>query len=270
MISAEDILYVFDLGSGLWNSVMQLVGIVAGTTPQEFSSHAWNFVVNDLMNWTLTIGGSMFTTFYLVNLLRQTANFSQGITMERFIEISISVIFCNYAMLHGTSLMSQLFKIAATWSSSLMYTDGLSILQADWDLGKVVAMLFLSLLYFIVVLVSSLTILYVVYRRYLELYAMVGIGPIAWSTIPGGHGISNTFYAWLKGFLAKCFEIVIIVIFITIASKICYSVNLFGATDFNNAFSGGVQYMNNILTVALVAGSAAGAEAFIRRNLGLN
>ncbi len=269
-MSAEDILYIFDLTALLWNCVMQLVGIVAGTTPQEFSIYAWNFVVNDLMNWTLTIGGSMFTTFYLINLLRQTANFSQGITLERFIEISISVMFSNYAMLHGVTLMSQLFKIAAVWSNSLIITNGLSILQADWDLGRIVAMIFLSLIYFIVVLVSSLIILYVVYRRYLELYAMVGIGPIAWSTIPGGHGISNTFYAWLKGFLAKCFEIVIIAIFISIASMMCYAVNLFGATDLNNAFSGAVQYMNNILTVILVAGSALGAESFIRRNLGLN
>lgn len=270
MINEEDLRYLVDFPALLWKVVMELVGIIAGTTPEEFSAGTWDYVVNDLMRWTLTIGGSLFTTFYLINILRQTTNFRQGITLERFIEISISVIFCNYAMLHGTTLMSQLFKIAAVWSNSLMFSDGLNILQMDFDFGRILVMFFFSLPYFIIALVSSITILYVVYRRYLELYAIVAIGPIAWSTIPGGHGISNTFYAWLKGFLAKCFEIVIIVFFITIASKMCEAINLFTASGAGNLFDGAAQMIHNMLTMVLLAGSVGGAEMFIRRHLGLN
>lgn len=267
---AEDIRYLFDFTALLWKVVMELVGIIAGTTPEQFSTVTWNYVVNDVMKWTLTIGGSLFTTFYLINILRQTTNFKQGITLERFIEITISVIFSNYAMLKGTALISQMFKIAAIWSNSMMFSDGLEIIQADLDVGKTLVMMFFSLPYFIIGLVSSLTILYVVYRRYLELYVIVGIGPIAWSTIPGGHGISSTFFAWLKGFLAKCFEIVIIVLLITVASKMCTAINLFQATSASNIFSGGIQMIHNMLTMILLAGSVGGAEMFIRRHLGLN
>lgn len=271
MGSMEDILFLFDIPAWIWSVVMKAVGLIAGTTPMEFSSVTWNYVVNDLMNWTLTIGSSLFVTFYLINMIRQTANLKQGITVERSIEIMISVMICNYAMVHGVELMRILFQIAGVWSKSIIITDGRMILQMDIDSGRFTVFLLLGLIYGIVSLVCSFTILYVVYKRYLELYVVVAVGPLAWSTIPGGSGISSTASAWLRGFLAKCFEIVIIAFFISVASKMCTAIDLLVFDDKSVVgwFDGGIQLIQNMLTMILVAGSAGGAEAFMRRYLGL-
>lgn len=258
-----------EFASVIWNYTMSLVGILAGTTPEEFSSAAWSYVVNDLMSWTLTIGSSLFSSFYLINMLRQTANLKQGITAERFIETGITVILTNYAMLYGTELMSIMFDISGTMSESLLLESNLTIRQGDFDFGQTIAIFVFGLIYMVVALVCSFTILFVVYRRYLKLYAVTGLAPLAWSTIPGGHGISSTASAWLKTFLTYCFEIVVIAVFIAIASKMCTAIDFGDMDGIGEWGDGAIQYLQNMLTMIILAGSVGSAEMFIRRTFGL-
>lgn len=253
----------------LWNGFMKLIGIIAYQTPEAFSTSAWEYVVNEVMHWTLTIGSSMFVSFFLINMLRQTSDLKQGITMERMIEMGISVILGNYAMIYGIELMSIMFRIAGVASSAAIETNGLQFAQADWDLGATMLAFFISLIYFVVVLVCGISMVFVVYRRYLHLYAIVGLAPIAWSTIPGGRGISATAIAWLRTFLTKCFEIVVIALFITIAGKMCGGINLGQAEGVASLFDGAVELFQNMLTMIILAGSVGSAEVFIRKTFGL-
>ena len=258
---------IFNFSNIFWNMIMELVGIIASATPQEFSNMAWYYTKVLIMNWTLTIGSSLFSTFYLINMLRQTANLKQGITAERFIEISITVILGNYAMIYGIQLINLIFDITGTISEAFML-DSRPTFNTLTPGDSSIFIFLLAFFYIVVSLVCGFMILYVVYSRYLNLYLLVGVGPIAWSTIPGGHGISSTATAWLKSFLAKSFEIVIIVFAINIASRMCNAINL-GALTGAGAISGEIQMINNMLTMIILTGSIKGAEMFMHRTFGL-
>lgn len=254
----------------LWNAFMQLIGVISGLTPEDFSASAWAYVVGDVMNWTLTIGSTMLAGVFLINVFRQTSDLRQGITLERMIEIGIAFILGNYVMLYGVSLMSIMFEIAGVSSNAAINNSGLQFAQADWDLGATLLSFFLALIYLVVVLVCGISMVFVVYRRYLQLYAIVGLGPIAWSTIPGGRGISATAVAWLRTFLTKCFEIVVIALFITIAGKMCGGINFGQASDgIATLFDGAAELFQNMLTMIILAGSVASSEAFLRKTFGL-
>lgn len=261
--------YMFDAPMAVWNAVLELIGVVAITSPEEFSELAWSYVTNDIMEWTLTIGSTLFLTFSLINMLRQTSDLKHGITAERWIEIGISIVLGDYVMLYGTELMSLMFKVAKITTKHFLVEEGLTFAPIDRDIGVTQFMQYFGIIYLVVSLVCSGTMLFVVYRRYLKLYAIVALAPIAWSTIPGGHGISATASAWLKAFLTKCFEIVVIAIFIAIASKMCNAINLGQALGSAKLFDGAVQILQNMLTMVILAGSVCGAEEFMRRTFGL-
>ena len=254
----------------LWNAFMQIIGVIAYKTPEEFSTSAWEYVVGDVMHWTLTIGSSLFISFFLINMMRQTSDLKQGITLERMIEMGIGVLLGNYAMIYGVELMSILFKIAGVASQAAIENNGLQFAQSDWDIGAQLLSFFIALVYFVVVLVCGISMIFIVYRRYLQLYAIVGLGPLAWSTITGGRGISATAVSWFKTFLVKCFEIVVVALFITIASKMCGGINLGQASGgIASLFDGAVELFQNMLTMIILAGSVASSEVFLRRTFGL-
>lgn len=270
MFGQDTFVEMINASNILWNAFMQLIGIISGLTPEEFSSAAWTYVVGDVMNWTLTIGSSMLASFFLINFLRQTSDFRQGITVERMVEVAIGIILGNYMMLYGVSLMSIMFKIAGVTSSAFISSNGITFAQSDWDIGASLLAFFLVLIYLVVVLVCGISMVFVVYRRYIQLYAIVGVGPVAWSTIPGGRGISATAVSWLKTFLAKCFEIVIIALFITIGGKMCGGIDFGQASDgVGTLFDGAVELFQNMLTMIILAGSVGSSEAFLRRTFNL-
>lgn len=269
MLGKDSFIEVINSSNTLWNGFMRLIGLISYQTPEDFSSDAWNYVVNDVMNWTLTIGSSLFMSFFLINMLKQTSNLKQGITLERIIEMGIGVIIGNYVMIYGIELMSIMFKIAGITSNAFIIDNGLKFEQVDMDIGAWLFSIFLGLIYFIVVLVCGISMLFVVYRRYLQLYAIVAFAPIAWSTIPGGRGISVTSISWLRTFLTKCFEIVVIAVFIAIASKMCGGIDFGRAEGIASLFDGAVELFQNMLTMIILAGSVASAEGFIRKTFGL-
>ena len=264
-----DLYNLLNFSNVLWNMAMELIGVISSTTPQNFSNVAWSYTVNVIVGWTLTLGSSLFSAFYLINMLRQTTNLRQGITSERFIEIGITVIMGNYAMIYGVELMSLIFDITGTISGAFMMGNTMWFVSSNIDIGSTLFFLIFGLLYFGVTVVGVFTILFVVYSRYLNLYLLVGVGPMAWSTIPGGHGIASTASAWLKSFLAKSFEIVIIVFAINIASKMCAAINLGQLQGAGALFDGAIQMLHNMLTMIILTGAVKGADMFMHRTFGL-
>ena len=125
------------------------------------------------------------------------------------------------------------------------------------------------MLFFIVCLVCSGIIFFTVYARYLQLYMIVAVGPIAWATIPGGHGVSNTASAWIRTFLAKCFEIVIIALAISIGGAMCKSISFGDLTGIGELVDGAIQALQSMATMIIMTGAVKGADIFMHRTFGL-
>lgn len=257
--------YVF--GTGLWNMMIGLITTTAGTTPEQFSSTAWNYVTNVVYDGCLSVAAMILNVMYLIGLMRQAVKLRENYTAEMLVDALIKVIIANFGLVNGLTIMKQFFGLAATLSTALLGNNsGLYFEQQEHDLGSVFFFLLFGILYFIVSLVCSALIFLAVYSRYILLYFLVGVAPFAWVTLPGGSGVSNTFFAWLKTFLAKTLEIVAMAILIGIGSALCKKID-FGSID--GIGQGAIQAVQNLATMVLITASIKGVDITMRRVFGL-
>lgn len=272
----EDIMYTL-FGGGIWyessiivwNLVISLISSLMGYTPEDFSPEAWSYTVNTVYSFMLSIGALMLNLMYMAGLIRHCTNLKDNLTLEIVLDGLIKIMLSNFLMLNGLPLMKSVFRISAYMSKGFLSTDSLTFRSLDMDISSVMFMHSLGILYFIVSIVCAGLIFVSVYGRYLHLYALVGIAPIAWATIPGGHGISNSASAWLRTFLAKTFESVIISIFIGIAGKLCENID-FGKIETEWFIGNGmIQLIQNMAVMILLAAAVKGCEQFLRRAMAL-
>ena len=272
----EDIMYAL-FGGGIWyessiyvwNLAIDLISTLMGYTPEEFSAPAWEYIINTVYSFNLSIGAVMLNLWYMAGLIRHCSNLKENLTLEIVLDGLIKIMLSNFLLLNGLPLMKSVFKISALMSQGFLSVESLTFRTFQMDMSSVMFMHSLGVLYFIVSLVCAGLVFFSVYGRYMHLYALVGIAPIAWSTIPGGHGISNSASAWLRTFLSKTFETVVISIFIGIAGKLCESIN-FGQMDgVGQLFNGWIQLLQNMAVMIILAAGVKGSEQFLKRAMAL-
>ena len=252
-------------GVAIWNGMLSLIGTVSVKTPETFSEGAWTYVTDTLYPWALAIGAMMLNIFFMIGIIRQTTNLKQNFTLEIFIDCCIKAVFANLLMLSGIELMKSFFSMASGICSSLMVETPNIAVQEDQDLGSILFYMIFGIIFLIVCLVCSVTVFLTIYGRYLQLYLLVVSGPFAWGTLPGGPGISQSAFAWLRTFLSKVFEVVLIVMAILIAGKMSSAIDFGTLSGIGGIFDGAIQAIQNICIMVLLTASVKGMDAFMKR-----
>lgn len=214
----------------------------------------------------------MLNLFFFVGFIRQASNLKQNMTTEIFVECCIKVIVGNWLLTAGISLMRLFFEMASELSGGILLDDTMTWSQTDMDAGAMVFYrLLFGVIFFCTCLVCSVMIFLAVYGRFLQLYLLVAIAPFAVSTLPGGPGISQSASAWIRTFLAKTFEIVLIALTLAIGARLCNAIDFgsFADSTVGSLFDGFIQGMQNIATMILITASVKGVDAFMRRSLAL-
>lgn len=260
----------YHLGIGIWNIMLNLIGVVSGATPDAFSPAAWEYITNEILPWTQGIAANMLNLFFMIGTLRSIENIKEGMTTELFIEICIKAVLANSFLLLILPLLRTFFEMSADMSVFVLGGTNINFEQMDMDLGAEIFYLNFSLIFFIVCLVCSVTLFLVVYGRFIQLYLLIVSCPIAVATLPGGNGISASFYAWLRTFLSKTFSIVLICLTVTIASKMAEGVHYFGSlSGIGSIFDGAIQAVENMFNMIILAASVKGVDSFMKRTFGL-
>ncbi len=259
--------YIF--GIAIWNLMLALIGATSAQTPMSFSGGTWYYISNTLYPGFFGIGATLMNTFFLIGYFRQVSNLKENFTLEIFIESCIKVVVANAMMVSGLLIMDQVFGIAGDLTGIILNETPITFSQADFDAGAKLFYMLFGIIFFVVCLVCSATVFLVVYGRYLDLYLLVLAMPVAMSTLPGGHGISQTAFSWVKTFLSKTFSIVVIAIALVIASRLCNSISFGSLSGIGGILDGAIQALQNMFTMILLAASVKGADTFMRRTFGL-
>lgn len=258
----------YAIGNALWDIAITLIGATASKSPANFSVAAWNYTINSVMSWSISLATILLNIMYMIGIIRQSTNLKENFTLEIMVDSLIKVLAGNFLMLNGKTLILKLFNMAANISGEFLLVRDVSFSQMDLDAGSYMFYLFYGILYLAVSMVCAGTIFMTVYGRYLQLYLLTAVGPFAWSTIPAGHGISSVASSWIRTFLAKCFEIVIIVLAISIASILCQSIDFGQLSGIGENFDGAIQAVQNMATMVILAGMVKGSDSFMRRTFG--
>lgn len=257
------------LGTAIWNLMLSLTGAAVVQTPDTFSQLAWGYVEYEVYPWMLLVGGSLLITSALIGYIRQAGNIKQNMTLEALVDGGIRLVAANMLLHLSLELMRRLFSMAAGLAGGILVETPVVFIQADMDAGAALFYLFFGFLYFLVCLVCSAMLFLTVYGRFLNLYLLVVSAPIAISTLPGGQGMSQTAYSWLRTFLAKTFEVVLIAFAIVIGGRMSNLID-FGQLDgLAGTFDGAIQALENLCTMVLLTASVKGMDLFMRRTFGL-
>lgn len=256
------------LGVMVWNMALEMIGAVASTQPDAFSTEAWTYLTNTVLDFTMGIGAALLNVFYLVGIIRQSTNLKENFTLEIFVDNVIKMLLANMLILNGLDMMMKLFDIASASSSAFISVD-LSFDQLDKDVGLWFFNMVFGIFFFIVSLVCAGTVFLTLYNRYLYLYLLIAVYPLAFSTLPGGRGVNNSASAWTRTFISKTFEIVVIAIAVALASKMCNSINFGTMSGAGEAFNGVIQTIQAMATMMIMAGAVKGVDQFMKRSLGL-
>lgn len=249
---------------------MTLVGGVITTTPQSFSSEAWVYVSRTLYPWMLSIGVALLNIFFLIGFFREASNLKENVTWEILCMHVMKLVLANGLMQSGMQIMREFFQMASDLTGQIYLENVPPFSTGDLDVGSFLFFFFFGIVYILVASVCGFMILLAVYGRYLKLYVLMTLAPVAMSTMAGGRGLEHSAFAWIRTFLASVFEIVVIAIVMSIAGKMIHHL------DFGSAGSGllsigdgFVQVLQNIFTMIILAGAVKGADTTLRRSFAL-
>lgn len=265
---------------GIWNFVMELVGGLLTKTPGNFNSSSgvrsetWKFLINTVYPWMQSIGLLMLNLFIMIALCQAVTTLHTNITLELCVEALIKIVIVNVIFANLLKLMNVFFRISSLMCSGLQEQAGIDMkLDASDFSGSVsITSLLFGIVFVLVSLVCSFMILLAVYGRFLRLYLLVVMAPLAIAPLAGGQRTEQTFHAFVRTFLLYVFEIVVIQLVLITASKMMQEgFHLFNNDTVNTLFEtvAGAGTINAMFIMILTAAMVKGANSFLSKAFGL-
>lgn len=273
---------IYTIAQELWNFVMGIAFTLMGKNVNSFTTPvanafaqllgldgnigAWDYVKNTVFPLFLSMGAAFLNIFTLVGFCRQASNLKEGITMEAWIELFIKLIVANILMTNSLEIMQEFTGFAITTTKILLPKGIVSVIGGDYDAGFRLAMLLLAPIYLIISGVCSITVLIEVLGRFLNLFMLMSVAPLALSTLAGGRGLENSAIAWFKSFLTNTMQIIIIALVI----QLCGGLNA-GITGMCNSgllsswFDGAVAVILSLIFMPFMATAVKSSDNFLKR-----
>ncbi|MCI8835259.1 MAG: hypothetical protein HFH24_07785 [Ruminococcus sp.] len=252
----------------IWNWVMGLCTGIITTSPQNFSADTWSFVADTLYPWSLAIGAACLNLFFIMGFLKAVSNFKENITLELCIESMVRLVAVNVLLHVGLPLIQTLFTMASQLAGQVFTIQAPEFFTGEQDTGSALFWWLFGFAYFVAAMVCAFLIFLTLYGRYIKLYLLTVLFPIAMPTLAGGRGLDESAKAWAKTFLSNVFEIVVIALTMAVASRIIGDAGL-QQPGFAEYFDGFAQAMQSLVYMILMTSSVKGAAAFMNKALHL-
>ena len=266
---------IYALAEQLWQFVMHLVYALLGMDITDFTADgagAWEYITDTVFPLFLGMGAVFLNMFVMAGFCKQASNLKEGITIEALMELFIKLVAANMLMINSLDIMQE-FTSFAIGASRLLLGDSNnipSIAGEDYDVGFTLSMSSLGLIYLIMAGVCSISILIEVVGRFVNLFMLMGVAPVALSTLAGGKGFEQSAASWFKSFLTSTLQIIVIVVVIQLAAKINWSITAYADSGgLSSWFNGAVGVVASLIFMPLLASCVKQSDNFLRRAFAL-
>lgn len=265
-----------EAGISVWTQSAQMV--LDYCTLDPTSMGAWG-TVKTIYNMFYGIGVSLVALYFVMGWLRESIDIKRNFTLENIFMFFIRFILTISVISGGMRLISEMLRLSALLANEIgmnintnyqtdhifaNITEGLS---GGDCFGIGILCLFGGIIGMLVIIVSSITMLVSVLKRFYKIFMCIPFAPVALASFAGGQGLSQSGISWIKTFLGYCLEIVIIAISLVISFKMSNGITFFTAND---GWTGVILGICEICMPMIIAvGSVVGAEGIIRKTLGL-
>ena len=258
----------YNLGIHIWNWALSIIGLTASTTPQNFSGEAWTYITTTVLDFSMGVAATLLNIFYMVGIIRLSTNLKEAFTLEVWTDNMIKMLLGNMLILNGKDLIVILFDIASISADAFLLEVG-TFRQDDVDTGSIMFNWIFGWMFMTVSIACAFMIFMTLYSRYLGLYMLVAVYPFAFCTLPAGRGVNNTAGAWTRTFISKTFEIVVIAIAVSIASKMCNQIDFGSGAAGYQEVDGVLQTLQSMATMIVLTVAVKTTDSFMRRAFGL-
>lgn len=255
----------------IWDFFMSSTAALLGTSPDKYAPDAYKYVTKDIYPYLLGAGIALTNMFLLIGFIRQTSNFKETMTLEAVVSLLVRFSVSNGLLYVGIPIMNNIISAGQEMSTYFLNKEDLpNVVTKEMDLGSFLlnALLF-GIIFEIVALCCGCTILLTVFQRYLSLYLLMGMYPVAVSTLAGGERISDTFYGWLKTFIGEVFKIVVIALVLQLAGKMVENLNFIDNGGLDDIFDGAIAGIVSMVQMIAVTGAVKGADSLMRKMFAL-
>ena len=256
----------WDLGMAIWELTLGMIFGIMTQDPETWGGQPLQTLVfRVLLPWSQGIGIALLNSFFLIGFYKNVSNIKENLTFEILLTHLLKLVIANGVILGLLNSARAMFWLARTLVSHVPGLVEQAELYHPYNTTFSLLDIILGGIFFpLIAIACSFMMLLTVYGRFLKLYLVVIMGPVALATLPGGSGINQTASAWIKSFLAYNFEIVVIAITLAIVTTMMQ-----GGTEFSGGFTGMGTYLNASFSMILVTASVKGVDTFIKRTLGL-
>ena len=259
----------------IWNFFIGLSTdyITLSPVSSEGFGDVWITIQSQFGTFFYSIGVAVLNLFFLIGFVRQASNLKQSYTLESFIEAAIKLVLANALMYHCWNLMAGILSIATymtpsgsaitfdtTIDPAVVTADLQDLLQGGMLTGALVVIILL--IYLLVSMICGIMIFITVYTRHFQVFVLATTAPLALSTIAGGESISRTGYSWIRAFLGKAFEIVIIGLSLAVGSMIANQLSTFVSIGTNTTMNA---LILEVLTMIIITASVKGADVLMTK-----
>jgi len=267
---ADTFLPIGNLSESIWNAGVQLIMSYALDSPQDFNRPAWTFAISDLFSISKSVGIVLVNLLFFANFIRAATNLKQNITLEMCVEAFAKLVFANVLMLKLDT------AIRAITNATTNFAGVISVNQSTLTMDIVDLDIDWSFTYWLIDLVGIFIAGFCVFSlikaffiRYFDIYLLIAVAPLAISTISGGHEIDNTAKAWIKTFIGKCFEVVIMLMALGIGGYFASSLDLSQYITAVEMFANSIAIkISHLICMLIITTAVRSSDEFTRRAFG--
>ena len=244
----------------LWSNTLGSMQRQLGESPMGgVWGEAFNFVLHVLFPWSEGIGIVLLNLFFLIGFYRAVSNIRENLTSEIFIMAVLKLIVANALLRTFPIIASSLFVMASLLVMQIQVQPN-NMVVGEFVGESSFLIWFLQILYYLFVFICTVILHLAVFGRYLRIYVMFVLAPIALSTFVGGRETGQTGSAWVKAFLNAIFVVVVMAIILAVGTRIIYT------TGWDQTYGdANVQFLlRNVVMMALITGAVKGADKFLK------
>lgn len=273
----ENILKLLEAVFGFWNSQVALVFEMLGQSPTTFKGGGPWGIIMELNPLFVGIGSSLVVLFFIIGFCSESIDVKEDMRFEVILRMFIRVGVAQWLVANTISIMQAIFRscgnlvglIGTGTAAQIKINETQAEVIRNLDFLPGLILLILAVFLSIIILICGFFLMYNVYFRFLKILIVVPFGAIAYSTLAGNRGISNTCVQYTKYFISIVFEAAIM----ALAIVICNAFISAGLPEFTGDFEDWAKtliYLAELtFTIALTVGSVKGAQSLTSRALGL-
>lgn len=226
---------VLEGSTKIWKLAGEYVIRNAATDPQHFGAGAWGYTSSVYAAFR-GIGAALLVFFFLLGWAHEITDVRQDMRLTVVVKFFLRLILAEAVFDSFWSIVGSMLQYSAVlvaqmgiqMNSTITVTDVVSDAMGEADsgvaaLGAGIIILILSLIGAGAVCLCSIRVIMAMAKRFFKVYVAAPIGILAVPTIAGGDKYSQTAITWFKAFLGYCLEGVVMVMAVSISTK------LFGA-----------------------------------------